>query len=368
MRYASVIWVLGLLAALALGCEKTTVKGGSGSDGDADGDTDGDTDVDSDADSDADSDSDGDIDTDTVCDEQDFEIELAPVRLMILQDMSASMTEGTPEKWSQAVPALTTLLTDWADSQIEFGFDVFPDGSGTGLAGMGCGVWNDAMYPPAPDTEDDIIYYISSETPNGASTPLWCAMANFNLDDPDVYVEEMHEPSAERYLMVVSDGADLCGTACNIWGAASATQLGNVTAGLLDNWGIKTFVIGFGDGADEAQLNAIAENGGTEFDTFFPADNEAELYDAFETIAGAVISCVYNVDEPEATANPDDVNFFFDDDIVYYDEDCALGVGWTWVDEDHTQVEFCDEACQQLKDGLVDEISAIFGCPTQVIE
>jgi hypothetical protein len=63
------------------------------------------------------------------------------------------------------------------------------------------------------------------------------------------------------------------------------------------------------------------------------------------------------------------VNFFFDGEIVYYDEDCALGVGWTWVDPpDNTQVEFCAEACQQLQDGEVDEISAVFGCPTEIIE
>jgi len=361
------------LALGFLGCEHGPLAPGHDDGGDeapaaADGDGDTDGDTDGDADGDADDDTDEGSDTDTVCDEQSFDIEIVPVRLMILQDMSGSMTMGYPSKWSQTVPALTTVLTDWEGSQIEFGFDIFPDGTDVGPFGSECGVWNDVMYAPAPGTADDIIAYISAAEPAGASTPLWCALANYDFDGPDTYVEEMHESGVDRYIMVVSDGGDGCGTACSMGGQASPTELGDIAANLLETWGIKTFVIGFGAAVDADQLNAIAANGGTEFDTFFPADDEAELYDALETIASAVISCVFDIEEPEATANPDDVNFFFDDEIVYYDEDCAAGVGWTWVDDDHTQVEFCEAACQQLEDGLVDEISAIFGCPTEAIE
>jgi hypothetical protein len=189
-------------------------------------------------------------------------------------------------------------------------------------------------------------------------------MDNF---DNDGYADGFPEPGVQSYLLIVSDGADLCGVNCTIWGAANASQLAEKTSELLD-YGIQTFVIGFGSGVDDDQLDAIAENGGTAFTEYLYADDQASLEGALEAIAASVVSCIYNVDEPDAQADPDNVNFFFDGEIVYYDEDCAAGEGWTWVDEDHTQVEFCDEACQQLQDGDVDEISAVFGCPTEVIE
>ncbi|HUT77603.1 MAG TPA: vWA domain-containing protein [Polyangia bacterium] len=353
-----------LLAALA--CEPGSDSARSGADADADGDTDGDVDGDSDSDTDgdADGDSDSDGDTDTICDEQDFAIEIAPVRLMILQDMSYSMVDTTvadPTNWSHARPALINLLTTWTGSQIEFGFDIFPDSSQPVL---GCGVSDPIQIDAAAGTEQDIIDYLNSHTPNGGSTPLYCGMQNFLTP---AYASGFPEPGIESYLLVVSDGADLCGVSCSIWGSATAAQLGQVTASLLAA-DVKTFVIGFGSGVSASQLNAIAGNGGTSFDTYFHAENQAQLEDAFELIAGEVISCIYDIDDPDAAADPDNVNFYFDGEVVLYDEGCAEGIGWTWVDEAHTQVEFCEEACNQLKDGLVTIISAKFGCPTQIVE
>ena len=86
-------------------------------------------------------------------------------------------------------------------------------------------------------------------------------------------------------------------------------------------------------------------------------------------IATAIISCIFEIDEPEASADPDNVNFYFDDEVVPYDEDCAEGIGWTWVDPpDNTMVEFCDEACAELQGGFVDTVSAKFGCPTVTLD
>ena len=56
-----------------------------------------------------------------------------------------------------------------------------------------------------------------------------------------------------------------------------------------------------------------------------------------------------------------------DNEVVPYDEECAEGIGWTWTDATHTAVEFCEEACAELQGGEVETISALFGCPTQVL-
>ena len=59
--------------------------------------------------------------------------------------------------------------------------------------------------------------------------------------------------------------------------------------------GIKTVAVGFGQEADEGQLNAIAENGCTEFTEYIQTDNQAELQAALELTGGLVIKCVFRV-------------------------------------------------------------------------
>jgi len=355
------IWLVLFLAAIAgWSCEPGSDHGRAGADGDADGD--GDTDGDGDGDGDTDSSTDSDI-----CDEQDFAIEIAPVRLMILLDMSYSMVDpdvADPTNWSYARPALVSLLTNWKGSQIEFGLDTFPDSFGIFEP---CSVTNPIKINAGPGNEQDIIDYLNSTTPNGGGTPLYCGMANF-LDSG--YAAGFPDAGVESYLVVVSDGADNCGVNCGMFSVANPSQFAQLTQDLLAD-GIKSIAIGFGAGVNSTaqnQLNAIAQNGGTPFTTYFYAELQEELEDAFELIAGEVISCVYDIEDPDASADPDNVNFYFDDEVVLYDEDCAEGIGWTWVDGGNNQVEFCEEACNQLKGGEVQTISAKFGCPTQIIE
>jgi hypothetical protein len=368
-RWTIIIGIAALGVSLAAACEpdESHDSAGADADGDSDSDSDGDGDTDGDGDADADS------DTDTICDEQDFAIEIAPVRLMILQDMSYSMADpevANPTNWSQARPALVNLLTDWAGEQIEFGFDIFPDDTSTAF--QGCHTEGPVIFDTAAGQEGQIIDYLNGNTPDGAATPMFCGMADF-LDTG--YAASFTDAQADSYLLVVSDGADNCGEGCcttlnpfahpECW--ATEGEFVTMTQQLVDA-GIRVFVIGFGEGVDESQLNAIAQSGGTDFTTFFDANDSQSLQDALEIIAASVVTCVYNIDSPDASADPDNVNFFFDGEVVLYDEGCAEGIGWTWVDEDHTQVEFCQGPCAELQGGTVTTISAKFGCPTQIVE
>ena len=99
----------------------------------------------------------------------------------------------------------------------------------------------------------------------------------------------------------------------------------------------------------------------------FTKSEEAHV-DVHADMAGAIVSCSFEIEEPDATADPDNVNFYFDDVVVPYDEDCAAGTGWTWANEDNTEVLFCEEACAELQGGGVEVVSARFGCPTIVVE
>jgi hypothetical protein len=61
------------------------------------------------------------------------------------------------------------------------------------------------------------------------------------------------------------------------------------------------------------------------------------------------------------------VNFYFDGEVVPMDDDCSSGYGWHWANEEHTQVEFCPEACDMISNGGVDVVTATFGCDTELI-
>jgi len=354
-------WVLPctlLVCAAGLsspGCSPSEADGNpSDKDTETDTGTDADTDADTDTDTDADTDSDADGDGgDTVCDEQDFEIEAEPVRLVILLDISGSMS-GTP--WTQATTALTNILTIWTGSQIEFGFDYFPnDGD--------CGVNTTIPFDPAPGNEASIISWLTTNSPTGM-TPLLCGLDNYTAWG---YTDNFPSGSVDHYLLVVSDGMDTCEPECGSGGTV-ATQLGAITGELLSNQ-IKTFAIGFGGGAPVAELNAIAGAGGMDppYNVYIPAEDSTALEDAFNDIASYVVTCVFDVQSPAATANPDDVNFYFDGDVVPMNEGCGgSGAGWQWVDDEHTQVEFCAASCDEITDGDPPAISATWGCPTIV--
>lgn len=325
-------------------------------------------------DNDGDNDDDDDVpDPDgesTVCEEWDVAIEPKPPRLMILQDISGSMVvdqnDQPVEKWNQAKAAISGML-DRFDDEVEFGVDVYSnDGN--------CGVGSPVLSDTAPNNGDEIMALLEQQQPVGA-TPIYRGMQNF-LDL--AYAPRFAAVDASSTLVVVTDGSDTCGPLG--WGLpASPGELRDVTSRLLDQRDIRSIAIGFGGGIEngEAQLNAIAEAGGTPFDTYIHAQDEAELESSLEDIVDSLVSCVYvigELDNPDV--NPNEVNFYLviDDDgneveqLVGYDEGCAQEKGWQWADFDTLTVEFCKATCERLQEGDVVRIKAEFGCDTVPVE
>lgn len=335
-------------------------------DDDADGDDDDDDADDDDGfeddDDDNDDEDDTEIDTDDVCEEWLIEIEQVLTRLMFLQDVSSSMGQETPTKWEQAKAALINALEKF-DADIEFGFDIFPTTEG-------CMVSAPVISDTAPENGQTLIDLINA-TQLSRSTPLYVGMEEYL--NPDYAVNFLSQ-DVDSYLVVVSDGSDSCGTEeGGNMGNVTPAQLAALTKQLLDEQKVMTFAIGFGTGASPDQLNAIAENGGTPFTTYIDAQNQTELEESFDQIASIVVSCTYDIGEPDGNVDMDEVNFYFDYDdgndpvVIPYDEDCAAGVGWTWMNDEKTQVLFCEEACEKLKTGEVKQITATYGCETIVV-
>lgn len=338
----------------------------SNSDADADADTDSDTDTDTDTDSDADADADADADTDSdtgtgneVCETLSLTMESIPVRIMILQDRSSSMTEivGTDTKWALASSAVETMVTTWGED-IDFGIDFFSAPDSTDR----CAVTTSATEDTAANNGSAIISLMQS-VGTTTSTPLYSAMEN--------YLDTAHAPvfmdgTVESYLVVVSDGADSCGELGGMGDGHTADQFSSLTTQIVTDTGINIFAIGFGDGVDADQLNAIAENGNTSFTTYFDAADGTALENALNTIGESVhVSCSYEIgtfDEDEV--NLDLVNVYFDGVAVPRNDNCAVegGNGWTWTDETRTALEFCEASCESLESGNVTDLDIEIMC------
>ena len=315
------------------------------------------------------------FDANNVCAEVDFDIELLPPHLMILLDKSSSMTDSLSSggtKWAQAQPAIEHLITTY-QNQILFGFDAFPSSGNC-------------------DVDDPIVLDISADftanptvtaamwatSANGSSTPLYCGL---NILSDATYAPRLNDPAATKFVVVVSDGADLCGDECcvpdifdpfNPACIATSGEFSTLASELNSVHGIKTFVIGFddpgGDNVSEDQLNAIAANGGTPFTSFLLASNQSQLEAAFDQIAAEVVSCTYVLEDPGEEADPEDLNVYFDGVAVGYDAGCLNGAGWDWTDASHTSIVFCPTACASLQALEVEAIGITYGCPSVIID
>ncbi len=324
--------------------------------GDADGDSD--TDVDGDTDADGDGDGDGDYDTittsDNVCFEEENFLKKLPARIMLLQDISSSMNEHVDgaTKWEIAQSALTTMMAQYGDT-VEFGLDFFP-------IDTDCGVGTTVAQDAAPDNGGNLAQVLANTDLN-RTTPLLHAMANFL--NP-AYARAFTADGADPYLVVVSDGEDTCGGESQFGGGSTADALANVTSRLLAA-GIRTFVIGFGDQVDPKQLNAIAAAGGTQFTTYFDAQNEQQLNGALASIGQTVnISCRYELGTITGKAERASTQISFDGKKILKGEQCTGNAGWMWGNAARTIVEFCPDECAMLESNGVDHLRVVMDCST----
>jgi Mg-chelatase subunit ChlD len=364
----------------------------AGGDTDTDSDTDGDSDTDfhTDADIDTNSDSDSDVDTDTyvnsesdsdtendpgtdsntesgadsdfndICVQFGFDVERVPTRVVISLDRSGTMADDF--KWDQALSAIENLLANY-ESTIEFGLDLFSinvihDPTGDN----GCDVADVVNTDTSINNAEEIMSVLHSFSP-GHATPLLMEIEKFK----DIsYAPNFTAPGGEPYLLIVSDGRDSCGTESpddDLQGA-SGYQLTNAVSSIKNTENIKTIVIGFGSGANPDQLNAIAAAGGTEFTTYFDAQDGTALDAAMNSIAETVaVSCSYEIGEQDTDAvDLDLVNLRFDGQPVPRDDGCAAGQGWRWKDDTRTTIELCDAACDTLKSGSVSTVTGEIAC------
>jgi hypothetical protein len=133
-------------------------------------------------------------------------------------------------------------------------------------------------------------------------------------------------------------------------------------------------VVGFGQGADPDDLNAIASSGGTTVTKYIDAHDAKSLQQALDQIASTLVSCSFQLgDLDEAQTDLDKTNLYsLDKDgnqtVIGWDQGCSKNKGgWTWTNANRTAIDLCEKTCQELKDGTIRGISATFGCDPHIV-
>lgn len=206
--------------------------------------------------------------------------------IMLLVDVSGSMDEaidsGDKEpssKWHVATTALAGLVERWSD-RIDFGLDVFPN-SGN------CDVDAPVRRDIERDTPAHLITAALPMAPYGHSTPMYCALANFT--DPE-YAPGFSGSASPKFIVLLSDGADLCGTSCSIFGDATPGDFEALARDLAGR-GITVMPVGFCRETESEQLQALARGSKSFFGTYLDAEDEQRLDESLELIAQAAAGC-----------------------------------------------------------------------------
>lgn len=302
---------------------------------------------------------------DATCGEQSVPIDLInlgdPPDLLILLDRSGSMIlppnfpSPGDSKWVVMRNALTDV-TAALDTNINFGLAVFPTDND-------CGVSSTPAVPIGPDKGAEIASWMGSHSPDGNTPSQYGLQAAL-----DIY-GSIPVNDAGRYVLFATDGIPNCGgDPPNVDIGSEAETLAGVQA--LAAAGIPTYVLGFGSilGLDSGSLNDCADAGGVPNpvgpDSFYHADNAAELEDVLMEIAGGIIipSCSFELAEPPP--DPDDVTVTFDG--VPVPRSPGHNDGWDYWPDANT-ITFFGSYCEDIQNGNI-IVAFVYGCPGPVVD
>lgn len=188
--------------------------------------------------------------------------------VMLLVDASASMAA----KWPQVRSSVVDLVE--VNPKALFGLTFFPTNAG-------CKTTTTPDVPVGPNAPETLGSWFDSHPAIGG-TPLASAMNDMVLG------AEANFGHYGGALVLLSDGENACGD--DDWsddtGAAAAAR------SLYQDFGVRTYVIGFGFKGNEQQLEAIAAQGGTGMSTFVKAGDEQALANALGAVIDDFKSCI----------------------------------------------------------------------------
>jgi hypothetical protein len=309
------------------------------------------------------------------CHEQTFLPErIGDPDIIVLMDMSGSMTEGTPTKYEQTADAVTSVVTQLENdgAPIWWGLLFFPtDGD--------CGVDAATLIPPAAGNAAPIATAINAQSPSG-NTP-----AHKAVQAGAAYYAGISDDRA-HYLLIATDGQPNCDPSapvipktCNpqnpvncaanefcqpipLMGGICVPANGGPAVEAITNAaaaGIKTYVVGIDIDGTNSTLNMMAEAGGTAragTTKYYPVSDQASMVSALENITEQIISCTFALDY---SPDLDYVSVTVGGAGVMRDPTHANG--WD-IDLNARTLTFYGDACMALQQNP-DTVSVIVGCP-----
>lgn len=296
----------------------------------------------------------------------------------MIKDNDPNNVAATPRisRWNSLHSALVEFVVDF-DGTMDLGMSLFP--SKQALSDYSAAACPVNLLPEvlvAPNNAQALVSTLpaANDSLKGATPTTKAVKATF------AHLDSL-QTEGPRHVILVTDGA------ANCWEEApDNTSLfevyDNSLEPLLATWqsaGISTFVVGIAiknevssmvkDGTPDnvnphVKLNDAAVAGGAPLEgvtKFYDAQNEPQLKAAFAHIVGRIISCEAALDQlPE---HPDALKIEVDGTLYSKKliEDCATESGWRYVDDTHTAVELCGEACTDYRKS--GEIEVRYGCP-----
>ena len=317
------------------------------------------------------------IDPDAACATASEEATLVPVNMIIMFDRSGSMDQSN--KWPNATAALTAFFEDPGTAGLRIALRFFPDDTPT----SGCND-DDCSIPacadplvalgavtaapaPADGQEEALVSAVEGQsTGSGQGTPMYAALGG--AEQWATAYADAH-PTEKEVVILVTDGEP---NGCN----EDIDDIAQLAADALADHNVATYAVGL-EGSAEAQMNQIAEAGGTGQGIFIGSgDAQAELLAALKAIQGSQVSCVFAMPEgePGAPVDPNKVNVNYTSGSsdtetigqVSGASDCQNG-GWYYDDAlNPSTITLCPSTCATVQADPGAKMEILLGCATQV--
>jgi len=280
------------------------------------------------------------------------------------------MPNGPPatgeSRWTVVSAALKAFVADPMNQTLGVGMRFFP--SGNNACNANSYARPNVEIGPLSMTSQPLTAAIDMQTPDG-STPTVPSLTAA-IDHATAWAKA--NPTHRVAVVYATDGQpNGCGNTNTVPNAAAAAL-----RGALATPSIPTYVLGVGP--DLANLNSIAENGGTKAAFLVDTSQNAamQLSAALASIRSTTaLDCTYTIPPPPAgqALEPGKVNVNYTNaagtvTTVPQDPpnvDCTAGSGWQYS-ADGKQINLCGKACNDVKADKGGKIQVLFGCATQI--
>lgn len=184
------------------------------------------------------------------------------------------------------------------------------------------------------------------------------------------------DPNVSSALVFLTDGGDNCS---GVEQPMVVQRLG-ASAAKLAAAGVPTYVVRFGKAANktpelDAQLNAIAMNGGTAMadpnnpsgPVYIDAKDATALNEALAKLSDRLATCAFSVAGLPKDADKDLANLYLNGELIPFDKAVMKMEGWGWANAEKTDIELYGAACEAFKTNRKTSTTVEFGCEQVIV-